>query len=259
MKHFYFGTNLKMYKTNYETQAFLRELKELLKDFHSDILTLFVIPSFPALADAGRLLADSPLLLGAQNMHWADQGQFSGEVSADMLFELGVSLVMIGHSERRHIFGETDEELNKKVLTALRRNLIPLLCIGETKEEKDAGVSDEVLRMQLKQDLFGYPKHLLHRLFIAYEPVWAIGTGGTLAPADYVRARHKAIRGCLTEMFGEEGSQVPVLFGGSVNPENAPAYLELNDVDGLFVGRSAWKAKSYFNMVRTLFEDRETQ
>lgn len=253
MKHYYFGTNMKMYKTCQETQAFLEELTGLLKDSHFPALTLFVIPSYTSLESAGRMLKDSPVLLGAQNMHWKEEGQFSGAISPRMLTDLGVSMVMLGHSERRHVFGETDEELNKKVLSAVRHNLIPLLCVGETAAQKNAGVSDEILRMQLKQDLYGYPKEALSQLRIAYEPVWAIGVSGIPASADYVGERHKAMRECLKELFGDAGAEVPLLFGGSVNPQNAPGYLEQSEIDGLFVGRSAWNAKNYYEMVKTLF------
>ncbi len=253
MKPYYFGTNMKMYKTRQDTEIFIKALLSRLKGFQPHSLHLFVIPSFPALETAGRLLKDSPVLLGAQNMHWAEEGQFSGEVSARMLKELGVSMVMLGHSERRHIFGETDEDLNKKVLTAVRYSMCPLLCVGETKEEKEAGVSDELLRIQLKQDLCQFPKDCLRLLRIAYEPVWAIGAAGVPAPTDYVAKRHDMMRACLMELFGEEGRAVPLLFGGSVNPANAPGYLAASNVDGLFVGRSAWEAENYFKMAASLF------
>lgn len=255
MKHYYFGTNMKMYKTSRDTKDFLTELTRLLEPLHSPDLTLFVIPSFPSLEAAGNLLKNTPLLLGAQNMHWAPEGQFSGEVSARMLKELGVTMVMLGHSERRHVFGETDEDLNKKLLSAVDQDLIPLLCVGETREEKEAGISDEVLRMQLKRDLYRFPKEKTDRLRIAYEPVWAIGVSGVPAPAAYVGERHKAMRQCLKEILGEAGKEIPLLFGGSVNPENAPGYLALPDVDGLFVGRSAWEAKKYAGMVSALFHN----
>ncbi len=253
MKHLYFGTNMKMYKTNADTRRFLTRLSELFGGDYPEALTLFVIPSFPALESAAGLLKDSPILLGAQNMHWADEGQFTGEVSPLMLNDLGVSMVMLGHSERRHVFGETDEDLNKKVLAAVRHGLIPLLCIGETAAQKDAGVSDEVLRMQLKQDLYGFPKEKIGSLRIAYEPVWAIGVSGVPASAEYAGRRHEVIRGCLKDLFGTAGGSVPILFGGSVNPQNAAGYLLQNDVDGLFVGRSAWDADNFHSMVRALF------
>lgn len=253
MKHYYFGTNMKMYKTTSDTERFLKELLTLSKEMPPKHPALFVIPSFPSLDAAGKLLSGSPILLGAQNMHWASQGQFSGEVSADMLKTLGVTMVMLGHSERRHIFGETDEELNRKVLAAAENDILPLLCIGETMEQKNYGISDETLRMQLKQDLFGFPAEKLEHLRIAYEPVWAIGVSGTPAPADYVGRHHACIRACLIELFGEAGQDIPILFGGSVTPENAPGYLAQENVDGLFVGRSAWEAKNYWGMVKSLF------
>lgn len=253
MKQYYFGTNMKMYKTTLDTERFLSRLTDLAKNLTFENLTLFVIPSFPSLDMAGKLLKNSPILLGAQNMHWAEEGQFSGEVSAKMLKEIGVTMIMLGHSERRHVFHETDEDLNKKVLAAAGQDMIPLLCIGETMEQKAAGVSDETLRMQLKQDLYRFPKEKLSNLRIAYEPVWAIGVSGIPAPADYVGRRHDCIRACLVELFGEKGHDIPILFGGSVNPANAPGYLEQKNVDGLFVGRSAWDPDHYYEMVSTLF------
>lgn len=253
MRPRYFGTNLKMYKTAHETAQFLGELTRLFHDKKKEALTLFVIPSSPSLETAAGCLKDSQILLGAQNMHWATEGQFTGEVSAKMLTELGVSMVMLGHSERRHIFGETDGELNKKVLSAVQNALSPLLCVGETAAQKNAGVSDETLRMQLKQDLYGYPKEAISMLRIAYEPVWAIGTSGVPAYAGYVGERHHAMRRCLTELFGSAGADIPLLYGGSVNPQNAAGYLNQPDVDGLFVGRSAWEAKNFYQMVEMLF------
>ena len=253
MKQYYFGTNMKMYKTTADTRQFFLRLTEHFQNSSFPGLTLFAIPSFPSLETAGQILRGSSILLGAQNMHWEDQGQFSGEVSPLMLKDLGVSLVMLGHSERRHVFGETDEEIHKKVLSAARHKIRPLLCIGETQKEKDAGISDERLRIQLKCDLFQFPLDALNQLMIAYEPVWAIGVSGTPAPADYVKERHAVIRQCLINLFGKEGASIPILFGGSVNPKNAPEYLALPNVGGLFVGRSAWDADNYFQMVSALF------
>lgn len=253
MKRYFFGTNMKMYKNTEETRYFMERLALLVKTAKPENVTLFVIPSFPSLEVSGRILDGSGILLGAQNMHWEEQGQFSGEVSGRMLADIGVSMVMIGHSERRHVFNETDSDLNKKIVSAANQDLIPLLCIGETKTEKEAGVSDEVLRMQLKQDLYGFPENKISSLRIAYEPVWAIGTGGVPAPADYVGEKHRVIRECLREMYGSAGNDIPVLFGGSVNPQNAPGYLKQPDVDGLFVGRSAWNADDYYNLVTQLF------
>ncbi len=250
MRHCFFGTNMKKYKSSRDTEYFIHGLTEALRGFSPEDLTLFIIPSFPSLKTAGELLKNSPILLGAQNKHWEEEGQFSGEVSARMLKELHVSMVMIGHSERRHIFHETDEELNKKVLSAVNHGLIPLLCIGETAAERSAGCADEVLRIQLKKGLYGFPKEKLSMLRLAYEPVWAIGVSGTPAPADYVGESHAAIRSCLAELFEEEGNTVPLLFGGSVNPQNASGYLAQPNVDGLFVGRSAWTPDGYADMVR---------
>ena len=242
--------NWKMNMLPNEAIAFFEQLEPMVKNADSEIVVCVpFIDLFYSLMSA----QGTNIKIGAQNMHWEEEGQFSGEVSPLMLTDLNVSLVMLGHSERRHVFYEADGEIRRKVLSAIGHGIRPLLCIGETQKEKDAGISDERLRIQLKTDLLGFPKEALDQLLVAYEPVWAIGTSGVPAPASYVQERHSAIRQCLVELFGTKGASVPLLFGGSVNPQNAPGYLELPDVNGLFVGRSAWDADHYYQMVRDLF------
>lgn len=167
-----------------------------------------------------------------------------------MLKEVGTEIVMIGHSERRHVLGETDEMENKKVLCALRHGFTPLLCIGETGRQKELGLSNEVLRSQLKAGLHGVAAEQTGRLWIAYEPVWAIGVNGVPATKEYAEEKHGVIRACVTELFGEEaGSRIPILYGGSVNPENAPELIQMQNVDGLFIGRSAWDAARFHSII----------
>ena len=151
-KKFYFGTNTKMYKTIKDTRAFVSELQELTKDISRDDITLFVIPSYTTLKDANELKNEDLLMIGAQNMGWEEQGQFTGEISPLMLQEIGTDLIMVGHSERRHVLGETDEQENKKVICALNHNFTTLLCVGETEEQKEYGISEEIIRIQLKKD-----------------------------------------------------------------------------------------------------------
>ena len=177
-------------------------------------------------------------MLGAQNMCWEDEGQFTGEISPLMLQELGLDLVMIGHSERRHGFKESDYTENKKVRKALDSGFTTLLCVGETEQEKEFGISAEVLRTQLKIGLHGVLKEQIENIWIAYEPVWSIGVNGTPAPVDYAQAMHKVIKDCLEEMYGKEGRNIPALYGGSVNPDNSNALIVQPDIDGLFTTSS---------------------
>jgi len=247
MKRLLMGTNLKMYKTAAETQAYLSALQSLTQDLRRDV-TLFVIPSYPALERAASTVRNKAILLGAQNMHPEEQGQFTGEVSPLMLQEFGLDIVEIGHSERRHVFGETDEQENRKVLSALRHGFTALLCVGETARQKAYGVCDEALAMQLRIGLSGVLPEQAARVWVAYEPTWAIGAEGVPAPAEYVRARHAGIRRVLGELFS--GAEIPVLYGGSVNPQNAEELIAQPGVDGLFTGRAAWDAAKFDALIR---------
>lgn len=247
MKKLLMGTNLKMYKTPAQTESYLSALQSLTEDLRNDV-TLFVIPSYPALDRAMNTVKDKAILLGAQNMHPEEQGQFTGEVSPLMLKELGLDIVEIGHSERRHVFHETDAEENKKVLSALAHGFTALLCVGETAEQKAYGVADEVLSMQLKIGLNGVAKSQLSRLWVAYEPVWAIGVNGTPASPQYAAQRHQHIKTVLEKLF--PGNEVPVLYGGSVNPNNAEELIVQDGIDGLFTGRAAWEAENFNKLIR---------
>lgn len=249
-KKLYFGTNLKMYKTISDTLEYLSKLADLTKDINRNSLELFVIPSYTSLVKASEIIDQNLIKLGAQNMNWEDQGQFTGEISPVMLKEINLDLVMIGHSERRHVFRESDIEENKKVLSALSHGFTVLLCIGETFEEKNFGVSEEVLRRQLKIGLHDIPFERIHQLWIAYEPVWAIGVNGIPATSEYAESMHRLIKECLLELFGEEAKQIPVLYGGSVNLGNAEELIIQPSIDGLFTGRSAWQADGFNLLIR---------
>lgn len=251
MKKLLMGTNLKMYKTASQTASYLSALQALTADLRSEV-TLFVIPSYTSLERAVNTVKDKAVLLGAQNMHPEEQGQFTGEISPLMLQELGIDIIEIGHSERRHVFGETNEEENKKVLSALRYGFTALLCVGETAAEKDHGIADEVLSMQLKIGLHGIAQTDLDRLWVAYEPVWAIGVNGVPAPPAYASERHLHIKSVLAGLF--PGNNIPVLYGGSVNPENAEALIVQPGVDGLFTGRSAWEAEGFNKLIRQVLK-----
>ncbi len=250
-KKLYFGTNLKMYKNIQETSSYLQSLESLTKDISREELELFVIPSYTSLDQAASCANRSYVKLGAQNMCWEEQGQYTGEISPLMLKELHMDLVMIGHSERRHVFGETDELVNKKVRCALAHDFTALLCVGETAEEKNYGICNEVLRTQLKIGLHQISSDKTARIWVAYEPVWAIGVNGIPASVEYAEEKHKVIKECLLELFGEAGNAIPVLYGGSVNPENTDKLITQPSIDGLFTGRSAWQADAFDKLIRT--------
>lgn len=251
MKKLFFGSNLKMYKGIRETKEYLQKLAEYTKDLDRSEMELFILPSYTSLPDAVRCTDRKLIHLGAQNMCWEDEGQFTGEISPCMLEELGLDLVMIGHSERRHVFGENDIEENKKVKAALAHGFRALLCIGETAEEKEYKIAAEVLRSQLKTGLHGVEASQTEKLWIAYEPVWSIGVNGTPATAEYANQVHGIIKETLAELFAEEGSRIPVLYGGSVNPGNAEELMVQPFIDGLFVGRSAWDAEKFNTLIRS--------
>lgn len=253
VKKLYMGTNLKMYKTARETVEYLEKLQGYTSDFSDDELYLFVIPSFTSLESAVKSVDQSRIKLGAQNMHWEDQGQFTGEVSPLMLKEIGVDIVEIGHSERRHVFSETDVQENLKVLSGFKHGFTPLLCVGETAEQKDKGISAEALRIQLKIGLHGVSESDVEKLILAYEPVWAIGVNGTPAGADYVELMHREIKKTLKFLFPERWDRIPVMYGGSVNPGNACEMIKMESVDGLFVGRAAWDADNFNILIRQVY------
>lgn len=250
MKKLYFGTNLKMYKTIKDTTMYLQKLVENTKDISRDEIELFVIPSYTSLSGAVSSVDRFYIKLGAQNMCWEEQGQFTGEISPLMLQELGLDMVMIGHSERRHVFRETDAEENRKVKASLAHGFTTLLCIGETQEQKEFGVGEEVLRTQLKVGFHDVSTDNIDKIRVAYEPVWSIGVNGTPATADYAEKMHKKIKLCLQEIFGECSSEIPVLYGGSVNPGNAEQLIVQPSIDGLFTGRAAWQADDFDKLIR---------
>lgn len=249
----YIGTNTKMYKTIADTTMFLQQLGAATQSISRNEMELFVIPSYTALEAACKCASQSGISLGAQNMAWEDEGQFTGEISPLMLKEVGVQIAEIGHSERRHILGETDEQENKKVLCSLRHGLTPLLCIGETARQKELGISNEIMRIQLKTGLAGVAAPQAQNVWIAYEPVWAIGAAGVPASKEYAEEKHAMIRQTLVELFGTQtGGDIPILYGGSVNNQNAPQLIQMPHIDGLFIGRSAWDAENFAQIIQTV-------
>lgn len=249
---FYFGTNLKMHGTPAETAAFVEAVERGLEP--QPEVQCFVLPPFTSLPTLAPTVAPTPatshLWLGAQTMHWADEGAYTGEISPLMLKALGVDLVMVGHAERRR-GGETDAVVRKKVSSALRHGLRVLLCVGETQAQKERGTGAAVVSAQLGTALRGVAAD---RVMVAYEPVWAIGAAGREADAAEVQAMLKTLRGTLQTLFGPR--HVPILYGGSVTEANCAAYARLSEVDGLFVGRAARRADGFLRVLAAALEAR---
>jgi L-erythrulose 1-phosphate isomerase len=250
VRPFVFGTNFKMNQTALESAAFYRQLAASLQI--APATHLFVIPPFTSLAAVNEVADPRPhqIWVGAQNVHWAPDGAYTGEISVGMLVALNVDLVLLGHAERRRYFHETDIELNRKVLAALAAGLRVLLAVGETAEERAFRVSAETVLRQLRIGLHGVPPEHLGKIQIAYEPVWSIGAGGTPASPEDVEPIAKVIRSGCADLFAAPGGEIPILYGGSVNPSNAGTFTALPDIDGLFVGRAAWTVEGFIATYR---------
>jgi triosephosphate isomerase (TIM) len=228
----YLAANWKMNKTIEETAAFLGELLPRAPSSGAEVV---VCPPFTSLKAAVELCAQSRVRIAAQNMHEAESGAFTGEISAPMLVELGVSAVVLGHSERRQHFGESDEALARKVPAALDAGLEPILCVGEREEQREAGETAEVLRRQVSADLAQLEDRRLAEVVIAYEPIWAIGTGKTATP-EQAQDAIALIRALIADRTPEAAQAIRILYGGSVKPDNAADLVSQHDVDGALVG-----------------------
>ncbi len=210
---------------------------------------VMIAPPFTCLAAVGKVLSGTGVLLGSQNVHWEEQGAFTGEISAPMLLELGCSMAIIGHSERRHEFGETDFMINRRVLGALQSGLVPVFCIGETLEQREAGNTLRVLEDQVRAGLAAAEVTDGGRLVVAYEPVWAIGTGKT-ATEEQAQEVHSFIRSLLAELFEKNiAAQIRILYGGSVKPDNIDILMQQEDIDGALVGGAALKAEMFERII----------
>ena len=241
------AANWKMNMTSAEGVSFMEDLKLELKNF--DDAEIVIVPSFTALPRLSEIISELPgITLGAQNMWHESSGAFTGEVSAGMLREFFTRYVVLGHSERRIIFGETDELVNKKVKAAHAASLRPILCVGETLEERDADRHHEVLAKQLRGSLAGLEAEQMLDTVIAYEPVWAIGTGKT-ASLDDIAAMHAHVRACLVKQLGDAGKKVLIQYGGSVKPDNAAAILSTPDVGGALVGGASLKVAEFMAII----------
>jgi len=235
-----------MYNTPSKTRALIEELKPLVAGARPEVV---VCPPFVCLPAAKEALANSDIKLGAQDIYWENEGAYTGEVSAEMLKEIGVEYVIIGHSERRQYFHETDETVNKKTLFALKNGLIPIVCVGETLAQREQGITMELVERQITTGLADINGIDPETLVIAYEPVWAIGTGRTASSKDADEViRH--IRQVLARMFDRDfASKVRILYGGSVKADNASELMNMPDIDGGLVGGASLKAKEFSRIV----------
>jgi triosephosphate isomerase (TIM) len=241
------AANWKMHHTIEETEAFLGRFLPLAKPLEARV-DIFICPPFLALKAAVEHCAQSRVRVAAQNMHQDPSGPFTGEVSASMLEEVGVAGVILGHSERRRHFGETDEALSRKVPAAIEAGLEPILCVGETGDQRDAGDTEGVLRAQVAKDLEELSVKSLAAVAIAYEPVWAIGTGNTATP-DQAQEAIAFIRALIADRDAGAGERVRILYGGSVTPENAAELQAQPDVDGSLVGGASLDADDFATIV----------
>ncbi|MEI9977482.1 MAG: triose-phosphate isomerase [Edaphobacter sp.] len=241
------AANWKMYKTPAESTAFLTGFFPLIKnETAAEIILCPAMPSLPALVDAAR---GKSVFVGAQNMHWKNEGAFTGETSPVMLNAIGATHVLIGHSERRQYFAETDTTVNLKLKSALHHSLIPIVCVGEKLEEREAGLTRNVLELQTSIALEGIDPAYAAPIVFAYEPVWAIGTGRTATP-EIADEAHKIIRAQIAKSLTSELAQsIRILYGGSVKPDNANALCSLQDIDGALVGGASLDPQSFAEIV----------
>lgn len=242
------AANWKMYKTPDQTREFFRDFLPVVSGHDRD--EIVVCAPDVDLATALESARGSNVAVGAQNVHWKNEGAFTGETSAPMLLALGVTHTIVGHSERRQYFCETDDTVNMRLKAALEAGLTPICCVGEVLEEREAGLTDDVLRRQCVRAFHAVSSKKAGKLVVAYEPVWAIGTGKTATPEIAAEA-HMVIRREATEIFGEEfAAKLRILYGGSVKPENASALMEQEEIDGALVGGASLDAKSFAAIVK---------
>jgi triosephosphate isomerase len=245
-RKYWIGTSWKMNKTLAQAKSFA-EVLQAADAARDPRIQRFVIPPFTAVREVKSILSEASVKVGAQNMHWADQGAWTGEVSPLMLTDCNLDIVELGHSERREHFGETDETVGLKTEAAVRHGLIPLICIGETLADRESGNAGAVLAREVREalgKLTGDQKQA--EILLAYEPVWAIGDKGIPASADYADARQAGIAAVAEEVLGR---RIPCLYGGSVSPENCEELIACPNIDGLFIGRSAWRVEGYLDIL----------
>jgi triosephosphate isomerase len=241
--------NWKMNNDLKESEKLIVELKNLLQNEKPNC-DVIVCPPFTSLSEASKLLKGSQIKLGAQNMHFEENGAFTGEISASMLKSIGCEYVILGHSERRHIFGESDVVINKKIKKALSAGLKPIFCIGELLEERENGTTNDVVKRQVLKGLDGISAEDMKNVIVAYEPVWAIGTGKTASPAQ-AQEVHEFIRDLIEIDYSlEVANDLVIQYGGSVKPDNAKELLSQKDIDGALVGGACLKADSFLGIIK---------
>ncbi len=242
------AANWKMYKNPAQTEEFFRAFLPLIFEHHRD--EIVVCPPYIDLQAALKSAEGSQIAIGAQDVYWKDEGAFTGEISSPMLVAIGCTHVIIGHSERRQYFAETDDTVNLKLKAALEHGLTPIVCVGEVLEEREAELTEDVLRRQCLRAFNAISVKKAAKLVIAYEPVWAIGTGKTATP-QMASDAHVLIRGEAAKAFGDEfAAQLRILYGGSVKPENANALMSEEEIDGALVGGASLDAKSFAAIVK---------
>ena len=242
--------NWKMNKTPAEAVALIKEIRAEIDGKNTAGCDVVACVPYVDLAVVLEACKGSVIKVGAENVHWEKSGAYTGEISADMLKEIGVEYVIVGHSERRQYFGETDETVNLRVKAALAAGLKVILCVGELLAQREQGITDEVVSLQTKVALQGVGAEALKNVIIAYEPVWAIGVQGKPITFAYADERLYKIRQALKALFGEAGEQIPIFYGGSVNPGNALELAACREINGLFIGRSAWDAEAFNVLIR---------
>ena len=238
--------NWKMNMTPGDAEQLVMELIPLVKDAGCDVV---VCPPYVDLVTVGKLLVGTNIKLGAQNVHWAPKGAFTGEVSADMLLAVGASYVIVGHSERRQYFGETDETVNKRAKAALEAGLTPIICVGETLEQRESGVTEVIVSKQTVAALAGIEAKDVEKLVVAYEPIWAIGTGKT-ATAEDANATIGVIRKAIEGVYGAKvADAVRIQYGGSMNPKNCSELMAMPEIDGGLIGGASLKSEDFSKVV----------
>jgi triosephosphate isomerase len=241
--------NWKMNNDLKESEKLIVELKNLLQNEKPNC-DVIVCPPYTSLSEASKLLKGSQIKLGAQNMHFEDSGAFTGEISASMLKSVGCEYVILGHSERRTIFGESDEVINKKIKKALSAGLKAIFCVGELLEERENGTTNDVVKRQVLKGLDGISADNMKNIIVAYEPVWAIGTGKTASPAQ-AQEVHEFIRDLIEIDYSlEVANELTIQYGGSVKPDNAKVLLSQKDIDGALVGGACLKADSFLGIIK---------
>ena len=238
--------NWKMHKTIRESIHFVEQLKPLIQSASCDII---VSPPFTSLSAASKATLDTQIKIGAQDLYWENSGAFTGEISPQMALEAGCRYVILGHSERRIIFGETSQSVSKKAAAAIAAGLIPIICLGEKEKERQSGKTHDVIGIQFRQSLASLTPEIVSHIILAYEPVWAIGTGMTATP-QIAQEVHSYLRQLTIEMFNRSASDnVRLLYGGSVKPENISSLMVEKDIDGVLVGGASLKVESFAKII----------